>query len=176
MSIQTVVDEFKQALRRVEVGFWNSLDEVTMLKDVPRLVLPSGTLENIRAGANVRIHRWVAEKLFEKELAKPIGMIDLKLILQARWREKSSQAELQPLPDYFYLKLRDELKNNQEIAPHLRDIYSLRLSKIMNFAAKRVPRSMVENLTVEERVLYDCLLSVVNAWYDFIGGEERNER
>jgi len=172
-----VVDEFRQALRRVEIEFRNSLDEVTMVKDVQKLSLPSGVIENIRAGASLRVYRWVAEKLVEKELAKPAsGVIDLKLVLQLRWKEKSSQAELQPLPDYFYLKVREGLKENREIIPHLKDIYSLRLSKIMSLAAKRVPRSMVENLTAEEKVLYECLVSIVNAWHDFIEGGETGER
>ncbi|MCX8187608.1 MAG: DNA replication complex GINS family protein [Nitrososphaeria archaeon] len=177
MSVQTVVEEFRQALRRVEVGFLNSLDEVTMVRDLPKLSLPSGVFENIRAGANIRVHRWIAEKLVERELAKPVsGAMDLKLILQLRWREKSIQAELQPLPEYFYLKTGEALSGDHEIIPHLKDIYSLRLSKIMSFAAKRVPRSMVENLTAEEKILYDCLLGIVNAWYEFIEGGKRDER
>lgn len=175
MSIQAVVDEFRRALKRVEVEFQNSLDEVTMVRDLQKLNLPSGVIENIRAGANLRVYRWVAEKLVEKDLAKPVsGVIDLKLVLQLRWKEKSNQAELQPLPDFFYLKVREELRENQEIIPHLKDIYSLRLSKIMSLAAKRVPRSMVENLTAEEKILYECLVSIVNAWHDFIeGGGDR---
>ncbi len=170
MSIQTVVDEFRQALRRIEVEFENSMDEVSMLKDVQKLVLPSGSIENIRAGASLRIYRWIAEKLIEKDLAKPVeDILDLKTILQLRWKERSNPAELQPLPRYFYLRARKALRDQaSELTPHLKDIYSLRLTKIMSLAAKRVPESAVENLTAEEKVLYECLLSLVNAWYDFI--------
>lgn len=177
MSVETVVEEFRQALRRVEVGFRNSLEEVTMTKDLPKLILPSGVLENVRAGANIRVHRWVAEKLIEKGIARSAGeAIDLKLIRLLQWREKSSQAELQPLPEYFYLKVREESKDDHEIILYLRDIYSLRLSKIMNLAAKRVPRSMVENLTAEEKILYDCLVNLVNTWYEFTEAGKGDER
>lgn len=177
MSIQTVVDEFRQALKCLEIGFQNSLDEVTMVKDLSKLSLPSGVIENIKAGVNIRVPKWVAEKLVGRDLAKSAsGAMDLKLILQLRWREKSNQAELQPLPEYFYLKIREGLGENREIFPHLKDIYSLRLSKIMNLAAKRVPRSIVENLTAEEKILYECLVNIVNAWHDFIEGGRESER
>jgi len=175
MSIQTVVDEFRQALRRVEVEFENALDEVSMTKDIQKLALPSGSLENIRAGASLRVYRWIAEKLIEKDLAKPVeDVLNLKTILQLRWKERSNPAELQPLPKYFYLKTRKALREqSSELAPHLKDIYSLRLAKIMSLAAKRVPESAVENLTAEEKILYECLLSIVNAWYEFVEEGEK---
>ncbi len=93
----------------------------------------------------------------------------MKAILQLRWKEKSEPAELQPLPSYFYLRVRGEVsRENSELLPHLRDIFSLRLAKMMSFAAKRIPASMVENLTAEEKVFYEHLLDIVNAWYGFI--------
>jgi len=121
MSIRAVVDEFRHALRRVEVEFENSMDEVLMLKDVQKLTLPSGSIERIRVGASLRVHRWVAEKLIEKNLAKPVEeVLDLKSILQLRWRERSNPAELQPLPRYFYLKARRAFtEHSAELAPHL---------------------------------------------------------
>ncbi|MCD6235893.1 MAG: DNA replication complex GINS family protein [Thaumarchaeota archaeon] len=176
MSARIVADEFRQMLRRVEVGFENSLDEVSMLRDVQKLSLPSGVIEGIKAGTNLRIYRWIARKLIEKDLAKPVeDVLDIKSILQLRWKERNSPAELQPLPKYFYLRARESLRRkDSEIAPHLKDIYSLRLTKIMNLVSKRVPESAVGNLTEEEKVLYECLLSVVDAWYDFIeGGDEK---
>lgn len=165
-----VVGGFKQALKMIEVEFENSLEEVLMLKDIQKLNLPSGAIENLKAGSSLRVYRWIAEKLFEKEVAKPAeNLLDMKTILQLRWKEKSEPAELQPLPSYFYLRVREAAsRESSDLLPHLKDIFSLRLAKMMNFAAKRIPASMVENLTAEEKVFYEHLLSMVNAWYEFI--------
>ena len=168
------MEEFREALRRVKVEFENSLEEIMLLKDIQRLNLPSGLIENLKAGTSLRIYRWAANRLIEKGLAKPVEeILDLKKVLQLRWKEKNDPGELQPLPDYFYLRVKNETPND-EILPHLKDIYSLRLSKIMSFAAKRIPPSMIENLTAEEEVLYEHLLGIVNVWYEFIEeGEEK---
>jgi len=165
-----IVEGFKQALKMVEVEFENSLEEVLVLKDIQKLNLPSGAVENLKAGSSLRVYHWVAERLFEKEIAKPAeDLLDMKTILQLRWKEKSEPAELQPLPSYFYLRVREAAsRGDSELLPHLRDIFSLRLAKMMSFAAKRIPASMIENLTAEEKVFYEHLLSMVNAWYEFI--------
>jgi hypothetical protein len=170
-------EELRHALRSVEVEFENSLEEVILLKDVQKLVLPSGALTGLKAGSSLRVYHWVAEKLFERELAKPAeDLLDMKAVLQLRWKEKSNPAELQPLPRYFYLKVRRIASGGgSELMMHLGDIYSLRLAKIMSFAAKRIPASMVRNLTVEEEVFYEQLLGLVNAWHEFVevGGDGR---
>ena len=165
-----ILEGFKQALKMVEVEFKNSLEEVLMLKDVQKLNLPSGAIENLKAGSSLRVYHWVAEKLFEKEVAKPAeDLLDMKTILQLRWKEKSEPAELQPLPSYFYLRVKKAVSQGDfDLIPHLKDIFSLRLAKMMSFAAKRIPASMIENLTAEEKVFYEHLLSIVNAWYEFI--------
>ena len=165
-----IVEGFKQALKMVEVEFENSLEEVLVLKDIQKLNLPSGAVENLKAGSSLRVYHWVAERLFEKEIAKPAeDLLDMKTILQLRWKEKSEPAELQPLPSYFYLRVREAVsRGDSDLLPHLKDIFSLRLAKMMSFAAKRIPASMIENLTAEEKVFYEHLLSMVNAWYEFI--------
>ncbi len=165
-----VADELRRALRSVEVEFENSLEEVILLKDIQKLNLPSGQLINLKAGSSLRVYHWVAEKLFEKGLASPAeDLLDMKTILQLRWKERNDPAELQPLPRYFYSKVKKLASSGEsEIMAQLRDIYSLRLAKIMGFAAKRIPASMVRNLTAEEEAFYEQLLSLVNAWHEFV--------
>lgn len=163
-------EELKLALRAVEIEFENSLEEVILLKDIQKLNLPSAALTNLKAGSSLRIHHWVAEKLFERGLAKPAeDLLDMKAILQLRWKEKNNPTELQPLPRYFYLKAKRLASSGEsELMMHLKDIYSLRLAKIMGFAAKRIPPSLVRNLTPEEEALYKQLLDLVNAWHEFV--------
>jgi len=72
-------EEFRSQLRMLEVEFENSLEEILLLKDIQRISLPSGVLEDLRAGASLRIYRWAARKLVEKSLAKPAeDFLDLK--------------------------------------------------------------------------------------------------
>jgi len=170
-----VAEEFRALLRRVEVEFQNSLEEIVLLKDLQKLSLPSGTLENLRAGSRLRVFRWAAKKLIEKGIAKPVDEImDRKNILKLGWKEKNNPSELQPLPEYFYLRVRDLRPEKDEILPDLMDIHALRLNKLMNLAAKRISPTILENLTAEEKVFYQTLLSLVNTWFKFIepgGGE-----
>ena len=164
-----VAEEFKALLRRVEVEFQNSLEEITLTKDLPKLSLPTGSLENLRAGSRLRVFRWVARKLIEKGIARPVDeVVDRKNILKLRWKEKSNPSELQPLPEYFYLRVKDLPFERDEILPDLMDIHALRLNKLMSLAAKRISPTILENLTAEEKVFYQTLLSLVNAWFEFI--------
>lgn len=175
MAAELVAEEFKALLRRVEVEFQNSLEEVILSKDLQKLSLPSGTLENLRAGSRLRVFRWVAKKLIEKGIAKPVDEImDRKNILKLRWKEKNNPSELQPLPEYFYLRVRDLLSERDDVLPDLMDIHALRLNKLMNLAAKRISPTLLENLTAEEKVFYQTLLSLVNTWFKFVepGGKE----
>ena len=169
MAAEMVAGEFEALLRRVEVEFQNSLEEITLSKDLQKLSLPTGALENLRAGSRLRVFRWVAEKLIEKGIAKPVDEImDRKNILKLRWKEKNNPSELQPLPEYFYLRTRDLPSNRDEILPDLMDIHALRLGKLMNLAAKRISPTILENLTAEEKVFYQTILSIVNVWLKFI--------
>ena len=98
------------------------------------------------------------------------GDMDLKTILQLRWKEKNNN-ELQPLPDCFYTSLIPKLAQNDKdnkLVPHLEDLLYLRIAKIASYAYKRIPVPLVENLTPEERIFYEHLLRMFNLWVFFI--------
>ena len=87
------------------------------------------------------------------------------------WRERNNSRELQPAPEFFYLKVLEEAREGdfKELLPRIEDIYSMRLNKLLALAAKRVSPRMIENITQEERFLYQAILAIVEEWFRFVG-------
>jgi len=179
MSAEALAEAFRMALREVAVEFENSQTQVTLSRDVQRLNLPGQALENLRAGAPLKVYRWAARKLVESGIAKPSEkVLNQRSILQLEWRERNNSAELQPAPEYFYLRVLEEARGNgaRELLPRVKDVYSMRLNKLLGFAAKRVSPNMIENMTAEERALYEAILALVEEWFKFITAWEEEER
>lgn len=180
MSAEAVGEAFREVLRAVEVEYENSQAQVVLSKDVQKLTLLGQVLENLRAGAPLKVYRWVARRLVEAGVAKPSEkVLEQRNILQLEWRERNNSSELQPAPEYFYLRVLEEARGDKgarELLPRVKDIYSLRLNKILSLAAKRVSPSMVENITTEERALYEAILAVVEEWFKFVASWEGEEK
>lgn len=176
MAAEAVAEEFRRLLRQLEVEYENSEAKVTLTRDLQRLVLPGQVLENLRKGAPLQVLRWAARRLVESGVAEPGERVtEQKALLQLEWKEKNNPGELQPAPQYFYLRAREELEEGQALRHRVEDIISLRLHKILSLAAKRVEPSIVENLTKEEEVLFSAVKSIVDEWFKFMapGGEGR---
>jgi len=112
------------------------------------------------------ISKWAAAKLYEAGIVEyGDKVIDLKNLIQLEWKEKNNPGELQELPRYFYLMIREDVdKLDQNIKNIIVDIISLRLNKILGFASKRIDASLVENLTREEALLYETIRSLIDEW------------
>ena len=172
MSVEAVAEAFKRFLKGVEVEYENSQSQVILSTDVQRLSFLGQVLENLKAGAPLRLYRWAAKKLVEAGIARPSEkVLDQRNILQLEWRERNNSRELQPAPEFFYLKVLEEAREGdfKELLPRIEDIYSMRLNKLLALAAKRVSPRMVENITQEERFLYQAILAIVEEWFRFVG-------
>jgi len=112
------------------------------------------------------ISKWAAAKLYEAGIVEyGDKVIDLKNLIQLEWKEKNNPGELQELPRYFYLMIREDAdKLDQNIKNIIVDVISLRLNKILGFASKRIDASLVENLTREEALLYETIRSLIDEW------------
>lgn len=171
MSAEAVAEAFRSFLRGVEVEYENSQSQVVLSTDVQRLSFLGQVLENLKAGAPLKLYRWAARKLVETGIAKPSErVLEQKNILQLEWRERNNSRELQPAPEFFYLKVLEEVRESgsKELLPRIEDIYSMRLNKLLALAAKRVSPRMVENLTQEEQFLYQAILAIIEEWFRFV--------
>ena len=166
MGVEVLIEEFRKLLELIKLEYDNSEKKVILLKDVQKLVLPGQVFENLRRGMTLMISKWAAAKLYEAGIVEyGDKVIDLKNLIQLEWKEKNNPGELQELPRYFYLMIREDVdKLDQNIKNIIVDIISLRLNKILGFASKRIDESLVENLTREEALLYETIRSLIDEW------------
>jgi len=167
--METVADVFRRILRSLEIEYENSESHVVLLRDIQRLSVLGHVFENLRSGSTLKVQRWIGRRLEEAGVAEPSERIlEQKNILQLEWRERNNPGELQPVPEYLYLRVRDESSKQDAMLEIIKDIYSLRLRKLLSLASKRVSPSMIENLTREEEALYQVILTIIDEWMSFI--------
>jgi len=132
----------------------------------------------LREGFQLNLPLWAAEKVWEEGLGEPVGgPIDLSRIMQLAWRERRSPVELVELPDKFYYLVSSMLVGLQgrdpagykTIVENLRDLVSLRIDKLLGFAARGVDPSLIKNMTEEEKQLYLRIKESVDSWIESLG-------
>lgn len=152
--------------------------KVRMSKDVAKLRIGGRELEDLRQGSQISLPLWVAERLWEEGLAEPLGgMMDLSKLMQFVWRERRSPVELVELPEKFYYnasatlaKLRQtDAEAYKLFAQVFREIVSVRVKKVLEFAPQGLDPSLIKNMTEEERELYTRVRSVIEGWLVSVG-------
>ncbi len=174
--MEAVAEVFRRVLRDVETEYENSESQVVLTRDIQRLSILGQVFENLRSGSTLKVQRWVGRRLEEAGVAEPgERVLEQRNILQLEWRERNNPGELQPIPQYLYLRVREEASGQDGLLEVVKDIYSLRLRKLLSLASKRVSPNMIENLTREEEALYQAILAIIDEWMRFIapGGEGR---
>ncbi|MEM0381457.1 MAG: hypothetical protein QXQ48_08060 [Nitrososphaerota archaeon] len=151
---------------------------VRMTRDVARLRVGGRELVDLRQGSQLTLPLWAAERVWDEGLAEPIeGVIDLSKLTQLAWRERRSAVELVELTERFYYTAASALAGLRERDPvtykafleSYQDIVSIRLAKILGFAARRLDPSLIKNMTEEEKELYTHVRAVVESWLESIG-------
>ncbi|MCF8885501.1 MAG: hypothetical protein QW655_06585 [Nitrososphaerota archaeon] len=169
MGIEMLVEEFRRLLKLIEIEYENSEKKIVISKDTQRLTLPGQIYENLKKGTTLSIARWIIPKLVEAGLVeREEKSNDLMFLKQLEWKEKNNPRELQEVSRYFYLEMKQEYERDPQLKSILMDIISLRLHKIIGFAAKRIDPSLIQNLTREEEVLYQTIRSIVDEWLRYV--------
>ncbi len=158
--------------------------KVEILKPLPE-VLEDRQLHLLPVGAVVEIPRWMASVLEKEGYVKVVDSeaIDLASLSKLSWREERS-SNLLPAPETLYPKIRQYLDRlRQEASANIeahaamkqaevrvRDIMRCRLQKLVQAAlSTSVPRGLLDNLTPEERFLYERLKHLIDRWLSSIG-------
>ena len=140
------------------------------------------------AGSELEIPWWKAKILVDEGLADFIEKekLDETYIQKKVWSEKA-KPQLEELEKPFYLKISNilnQLKKEFKLNPNpavikkiegletqLNDLLSTRVSKILKMSFRGAPPKILENLTEEERWLYEKINQIIKIWVDRILGD-----
>ncbi|MEM0445582.1 MAG: hypothetical protein QXO86_03665 [Nitrososphaerota archaeon] len=152
--------------------------KVRISKDIAMLRVGGRDLGEIRQGSLMTLPLWVAEILWQEQLADPVGGgVDFPRLVQLTWRERKSPVELVELPEKFYYGAASQLTRLREVdagayksfMEGYRDLVYLRLKKILEFAPQRLDPVLIKNMTDEERELYVRVRAEVESWLASVG-------
>lgn len=150
-----------------------------VVKPIPE-VLEDRPLHMLPVGATVEVPRWLASVLEEEGYAKVLSSasIDLQGLSKLSWREERSPG-LVEVDEALYPKIREFLERLEKeastsIEAHtakkqaevkVLDILRCRLQKIIRAAVSpSIPKGLLDNLTPEERMLFEKIKWMVDDW------------
>jgi hypothetical protein len=181
-------------IKDADFEFENMLVKVVANRNNPQIELPGIKVGPFTEGKEYEVRFWVAKELEKAGIARlrVDEQIDVTVLNKIHWKEARVQTsqKLASLPDKFYPKLRHYLEDLNEEAikkPEKRgdcekakklfkDINTIRLKKIVSLASSPKTRSLTENLTKEERALYDYLFETINEWRNEILKKQGEDR
>lgn len=146
---------------------------VTIIRELQRLSVAGKTYENLKSGETLTIPYWAAARLVEAGIAQYSDrLLDPAVVAQLAWRERRSVTELTELPPKFYSESRRLIKRLRESQPeqtkvvegNLKDIISMRISKLLSYASKGIPIDRIKNVVDEEVSLYLEVKKLLEAW------------
>ncbi len=174
----------KKAIQNADFEFENSVVKVVANRKNPAIELPGITVGPFVEGKEYEVRFWVALALKNAGIAR-IRIdepIDLKTLNKIHWKERMQTSQkVMSLPEDFYPKLRRfleelskeaikklEKRNEYEKAKNLSDdITTMRLKKIISLASSgrgEHTGPILQNLTKEEKFVYNCLHKVIIEW------------
>ena len=181
-------------IKDADFEFENMPVKVVANRNNSQIELPGIKVGPFTEGKDYEVRFWVAKELEKAGIARlrVDEQIDVTVLNKIHWKEARVQTsqKLASLPDKFYPKLRHYLEELNEEAikkPEKRgdcekakklfkDINTIRLKKIVSLASSPKTRSLTENLTKEERALYDYLFETINEWRNEILKKQGEDR
>lgn len=153
------------------------------LRAIPKISLAGEELGPIEENEYFEVQGWIADELIRNGYAKPANEEEKLTIVDIQKAQIveaiQSPRNLSILPKDFYPKLRKFLKELEEKSRNdptkkielqkvfqiATDIVTSRVNKILILSSIRErDESLLKNLTLEERVLYEKLYQTVNEW------------
>ncbi len=166
-SEDMLVTGLRDRLEELRLEYLNSTTRITFTRDIPKLIVSGQVFEDVKKGSIIYVKQWLAQRLVEMNVAewadKPPS---LQQLMQLEWREKNNPLELQSLPRYFYMesKRAASISGDERIREMVKDIMTLRMAKIIQFAVKKMKSEVAKKLTPEEELLYNYVSRLVEEW------------
>jgi hypothetical protein len=164
-------------IERLQLEFEERPVSVKILKDTDSFLEREFAL-TLKRGQEKNISLWIATELVKQGYAKlKENFIEISELHDALKKEGEAHA-LQPIDEIFYLKVREQLRflkeidsptaqqSFEKIEALLRDIFSMRLFKILKIASQAKNTRFAEYMTKEEKILFQELSSVCTLWKD----------
>ncbi len=165
-----------------DLEFQNSMVKIVSLGNLQELSVAETVVGPLQQGKEYTMRYWIASILVRSGYARfyeddSMTFLSLNKI---HWRETKLQMgrQISPLPEFFYSKLRrylGELKQKAssdasfagEYTQALRlaqDIVNCRLKKITNLATSPQRESVIKDLSIEERSIFEGVGAMVLEW------------
>jgi hypothetical protein len=171
------------SIRDADFVFENMPVKVVANRNSPQIDLPGVKVGPFTEGKEYEVRFWIAKELEKAGIARLRAdePLDLMALNKIHWKEARVQTsqKVTYLPEQFYPKLRRYLEELNEEAikkPEKRsdyekaknisdDITRTRLKKIVSLASSSAQtRQILENLTKEERAIYEYLHGTISEW------------
>jgi hypothetical protein len=178
------LQRIKEIIKDSELSFENELVKVIVKKDLPDIEIAGKNLKSLKAGNEAELPYWIAEELFKHGFVSFLDDYTLTLmgLSKIHWRETLSDSRQIPklnknfykilkrfLHELKYLSDNDKAKliDFEKALSLSKDVINCRLRKIVALAIASVRSGeIIQNLTVEEELLYQKLSSMINEWKD----------
>jgi len=151
--------------------YLNSFIKIVLIRNIPYLEINNEVYNDLKQGTVLNVRRWIGEKLIEAKVAKyEEDKIDINYLRQIEWKERNIINEVQEVPKYFYLMIKEKMKysneeERKEFYNIMQDIISLRLAKLIRIAIMPASiRDIDKKISIEEEILFEALKSLIENW------------
>ena len=179
-------------IKDADFTFENTPVKIIANHNSPEIDLLGLRIGPFEEGKEYQVMFWAARELEKAGLShiRTEEMLDAAKLYKVQWLESTQPArKLSPLSESFYSKLRiflnklkkeaisspEKMKEYERAMNNARDIVDCRLRKIISLASTSGQTSQIlENLSPEERTLYERLSELIGDWRHVIleTGEE----
>ncbi|MEM2927468.1 MAG: hypothetical protein QXP60_00650 [Nitrososphaerota archaeon] len=163
--------EISRKIKDIEMEYLNSFIKIVLIRNIPYLEINNEVYNDLKQGTVLNVRRWIGEKLIEAKVAKyEEDKIDINYLRQLEWKERNIINEVQEVPKYFYLMIREKMKycneeEKKEFYNIIQDIISLRLAKLIRIAIMPTSiRDIDKKISIEEEILFEALKSIIENW------------
>jgi hypothetical protein len=167
----------------VDFDFENLPAKIVASQNIQDLKVADVDVGPIEEGQELDTRYWIASQLVSAGLAnfRDDGSMNFSVLYKIQWKETKLQMgrRISSLPEFFYPRLRRYLSQLKEKASAdamrvseynnaLRlshDVVNCRLKKIVSLSASSAQtEDILQNLSKEERILYERLHAIVSSW------------
>jgi len=188
-----VAEKVNLTIEDVDFIFENTPVRVIANRSYPEIALAGIKFGPFKEGEEYEIVFWAARELEKAGVVRfrQEDFLDLVRLHKIHWKERAQTSrQISALPESFYPKLRrflmelrikalknpDKMREYEKAVKISKDIVNCRLRKIVSLASAPTRiLQMLENLTVEEKALYQQLHNTISDWRARILSSEKGE-
>ena len=170
------------SIKDVDFEFENTPVKIIARRNCPEIELAGLKVGPLEEGKEYELMYWVARELEKAGIARlhEKELLDAVKLYKIHWKERVQSAkQIASLSEDFYPRLRryltalkrevirkpEKMKEYEKAVRLSRDIINCRLKKIISLAsAPKQTNQILNNLTREERTIYEQLNAMISSW------------